>query len=283
MVGLSRIVAALCYAALGFGVFPCQPGSKLPATKRGFKDSSTNPDVIRAAFHSGHNIGLIGPENVLILDFDVPKDPTRSEADLRDATSLLLAQLEDSYPEVAQAPLHKTPSYGFHVFLRLPEDAEGLPTGKWPRGAANPHGDLRGMNRAYVVAPPSETSDGAYSALRPLVPVDALPKASGALLEYLNPPLPQRRRQERPGAARRARGLAALVADVRSAPEGSRNVTLNRNAFIAGVQVANGNVDASMAEHQLLVAAIDAGLTQREARATIRSGLTAGETKGRDV
>jgi len=38
-----------------------------------------------------------------------------------------------------------------------------------------------------------------------------------------------------------------------------------------------------MAEHQLLVAAIDAGLTQSEALATIRSGLIAGETKGRNV
>lgn len=226
MAALSSIVAALCYAALGFGVFPCQPGSKLPATKRGFKDNSTNPEAIRAAFHSGHNVGLIGPENVLILDFDVPKDPTRSEADLRDATSGLLAQLEYSYPEIAQAPLHKTPSHGFHVFLRLPENAQGIPTGKWPRGATNPHGDIRGMNRAYVVAPPSETSDGAYTALRPLVPADALPKASGALLEYLNPPLPQRPRLDRPGAARRARGLAALVAAVRSAPEEAPGTSL---------------------------------------------------------
>ena len=37
---------ALSYAEAGWPVFPCQPGQKLPATKHGFKDATTDPDRI---------------------------------------------------------------------------------------------------------------------------------------------------------------------------------------------------------------------------------------------
>lgn len=283
MAAIPILAAALWYATLGFGVFPCQPGSKLPATRRGFKDGSTSPNVIKGVFRSGNNIGLIAPADVLILDFDVSKDEARRLAERRDEARYLRMELERSYSEVARAPVHKTPSHGFHVFLRLPETAPHLATGKWPRGAQVSHGDLRGMNRAYVVAPPSSTNEGAYSVVRSLVAVEDLPEASAALLQYLSPTPVPKQPIGRPSPAQRARTLAALTDKVRSAPEGTRNVTLNRNAFLAGIQVAAGHVDTSVAERQLLVAAIDAGLTMSEALATIRSGMSARELKGRHV
>src|ERR1022692_3212452 len=40
--------AAAGYIAVGWPVFPCKPGSKEPDTAHGFKDASTDPDVISA-------------------------------------------------------------------------------------------------------------------------------------------------------------------------------------------------------------------------------------------
>ncbi len=37
---------AQAYAAHGWPVFPCQPGSKQPATRHGFLDATTDPDQI---------------------------------------------------------------------------------------------------------------------------------------------------------------------------------------------------------------------------------------------
>src|SRR5215469_7207368 len=36
----------MAYARYGWPVFPCQPGSKLPATRHGFLDATTDPDKV---------------------------------------------------------------------------------------------------------------------------------------------------------------------------------------------------------------------------------------------
>jgi Bifunctional DNA primase/polymerase, N-terminal len=44
---MTMLADALDYAAQGRAVFPCRPGTKEPATRRGFKDATTNPATIR--------------------------------------------------------------------------------------------------------------------------------------------------------------------------------------------------------------------------------------------
>src|SRR5262249_31586621 len=41
-----RLAAALRYAAAAWPVFPCVPGEKIPVTRHGFLDASTDPDKI---------------------------------------------------------------------------------------------------------------------------------------------------------------------------------------------------------------------------------------------
>jgi hypothetical protein len=62
-----------------------------------------------------------------------------------------------------------------------------------------------------------------------------------------------------------------------AAVEGARNDTLNRAAFRLGQLVAAGHLDDTDTTQRLLAAATTVGLGDREAAATVRSGLDAGK------
>lgn len=74
-----------------------------------------------------------------------------------------------------------------------------------------------------------------------------------------------------------------LAAEIKAAPEGVRNATLNAKAFAAGRQVGLNKLARSDAERRLLKAALEAGLDEHESIATIASGLAAGIAKPRDL
>lgn len=76
------------------------------------------------------------------------------------------------------------------------------------------------------------------------------------------------------------KALAAEVARVALAGEGTRNDTLHGAAFTLGRKVAAGLLDKSTVEQELVSAARAAGLPIGEALATTRSGLSAGILKG---
>ena len=71
-----QLAAALRYAAAGWPVFACQPGSKVPPEgSRGFKDATTDPDKIGWLWRradAGANVaiatGAPGPD---VLDVDI--------------------------------------------------------------------------------------------------------------------------------------------------------------------------------------------------------------------
>lgn len=65
-------------------------------------------------------------------------------------------------------------------------------------------------------------------------------------------------------------------AEVRSAPPGQRNDTLNRVAYFLGGIVGRGDLRAEDVETALLEAGMSAGLSEREVRATVASGLSKG-------
>ena len=74
-------------------------------------------------------------------------------------------------------------------------------------------------------------------------------------------------------------GAAALRNELDAlggALEGTRNETLNRAAFALGQLVAGGELERAEVETALLATALRIGLDEREAVATLRSGLDAG-------
>jgi hypothetical protein len=66
---------------------------------------------------------------------------------------------------------------------------------------------------------------------------------------------------------------------VKAAKPGTRNATLNRAAFVLGLQVAAGRIAIGEAERLLVTAADECGLPSGEAISTIRRGLSAGVRK----
>lgn len=68
---------------------------------------------------------------------------------------------------------------------------------------------------------------------------------------------------------------------LRDTEVGTRNHTLNRMAFRIGQIVGAGHLDEAQAEQVLLEGAAIIGLGEREAIATVHSGLRAGERSPR--
>lgn len=134
--------AALMYAdTFGWPVFPLQPGGKIPATRQGFKDASTDPDQIRrwwkATPHA--NIGLPTGLSFDVIDVDAPGG-WRSYWAMQDAGTI---------PDVHA--IVSTAGKGLHLYV--------APTGGGNLAGVMPGVDWRGAG-GYVVAPPSVDTRG---------------------------------------------------------------------------------------------------------------------------
>lgn len=136
--------AALAYAALGWPVFPCKPGQKIPATVHGVLDATTDPEQIRAWWTRTPDAnvaiatGTPGPD---VIDVDV-----KPEGDGHAAFERLGKHGLTGSP----SRWVTTPSGGMHSYYA----GTGQRNGTIPRQ----HIDFRGKG-GYVVAPPS-TIDG---------------------------------------------------------------------------------------------------------------------------
>jgi hypothetical protein len=260
----SPLEAAVAYAGLGYAVFPLAPGEKRPHGRlvpHGLKEASREEATITTWWRScpGCGVGILAPEEVLVLDFD---DPTAWE------------RLKGEYPTLGDAPRQRTPKGGYHVFLRLPQGVRLSATVRKLAGV-----DLRGMGRAYVVASPTRLADGrGYTWEVPLVSPEDLPQIPEDLLLRLLPPPPAPREVVVGSSSpRRLRALLeSYAAAVAGAPEGTRHNTLIRYAVAAGGLIPHG-LSPEEAEEVLVAAAMRAGLPEREARDAARWGLKVGE------
>ena len=65
--------AALSYGSMGYRVFPCKVGLKIPACPNGFKDATTDPEQIKRWWGGQpYNIGIAtGASGLVVVDFDL--------------------------------------------------------------------------------------------------------------------------------------------------------------------------------------------------------------------
>ncbi|GGW45549.1 bifunctional DNA primase/polymerase [Streptomyces xantholiticus] len=239
----------------------CRGECGLPG--HGVHDATTDPAGVRALFAAapwatGYGIACGRPPHHLIgIDLDI-KTSIDSIAELR---HLALRHLF-TIPETVTV---LTPSGGRHLWLTGPPDTVV------PNSASRlaPGIDVRGTG-GYLVGPGSVTAHGAYR----LAPGTAhLPPAPcpRALLSLITPPAHPR---SHPGPAHGdGHGLVQFVL---AAQEGQRNTRL----FWAACRAYENGLGDTLAA-ALTAAAVGAGLTEREARATIASAARL--TSGRGV
>ena len=275
-----QATAALHYSALGWRVLPlhsptltgacscgrtnCPNPAKHPHTRHGARDATTDAPTITAWWTAwpNANIGLATGELIVI---DV--DGAAGNASLR--------RLEHAHTPLPTT-LEAATSRGRHLYFSAPASRLGNSAGRLGDGL-----DVRGHG-GYVIAPPSLHADGRRYRWHNRHQPAGLPEWVAELLSTKRavaapalPPLPPARRD------RRRRYLAAAVraelAAVADAQSGTRNDTLNRSAFRLAQLAADDASTLDELEHQLLSAALTTGLSEPEARATIASGLSAGQ------
>ena len=242
---------ALACAEAGWPVFPCQPGLKVPLTRHGYLDASTDPDQVREWFarHPDRNLavatGAPGPD---VLDIDYRGPAAHGFG--------ALARLRMGGLLTGATVRVRTPSGGAHLYF----------AGSEQRSAHLPasHVDFLAAG-GYALMPPSRVSGQPYQFAWALggnaeLDWDAAARLLEPSRDHQRPAL--QRPQAQPAAGLQDGALARWVA---AQPEGNRNAGL----FWA----ANRALEASQAADlsPLAAAARQAGLTNKEITRTLNS------------
>lgn len=262
--------AALEYAAKGWAVFPIAPRGKTPITTHGFKDATTDRDVIVDWWekYPDANIGFATGNGLYVLDVDGEKG--------QDSLTCL---------ETEHSPLPFTrecrTGTGRHFYFECDEEL-GNSASKLGENL-----DTRG-DGGYVILPPSVHPNGA-------VYTWAADCEEAPLPEWLKPPKPKlyspeddewtlRKTSEGRGSYINADEPHPYVAKVvqnqcdalRRQAEGGRNHELNCIAFTCGRIAAAGLASPAWMEQEVFAAANASGLQFSEIQKTWRSGFESG-------
>ena len=240
---------ALSCAERGWPVFPCLHDMKVPLTRHGYLDASTDPDQVTRWFarHPHRNLavatGAPGPD---VLDID-DRGPAGSGFPA-------LTRLRDAGLLDGAAARVRTPSRGLHIYF----------AGTSQRSAHLPasHVDFL-ANGGYALLPPSQVNGRPYQFAEAAGGHGALDwDAAAAILE---PSRSHQRPAAQPSASSPGQQLDALARWVAAQPEGNRNAGL--------YWAANRALEAGHAADlsSLAAAARQAGLTDKEITRTLNS------------
>jgi hypothetical protein len=249
--------AAVLLAQRGNRVFPTG-ADKAPRIAGGFHAGTDIPERVLSweaqGLWEGGGIGLVIPDRVFVVDVD-PRNGGF------ETYGVLPAPLPPTRTVV-------TRNLGFHYYYSLPDDRD-------IRGSLGPGIDIKKPGRGYVLVPPSP----GYTYLRGGKPAPAP--------EWLLDELTLNRRSMGEASAPKyfalmggtGYGLATLrnaLERIRNQGEGGRRALLNAEAYTLGGLVAGGELDEDKALEGLLEAALESGLSERDALSRIHSGWCAG-------
>ncbi|MGW2352129.1 bifunctional DNA primase/polymerase [Actinacidiphila glaucinigra] len=276
--------AALDAAERGWTVFPLRPGSKRPALhgeascprtgpceaghRKWEQRATTDPKRIRATWSQGpFNVGIAtGPSGLLVVDLDMPKDNSSTDAPCGAATFRALCERAGN--AVPTTHRVRTASGGEHLYFTAPPGIRLANTA----GSVGTLVDTRAWG-GYVVAAGSETPAGRYEAVGGPVAV-SLPRWLQSVLEPAPKPV-QAPSVAVTGQSRRYAdiALASETRNVAIAQQGSREATLFRAARAVGRFVAWGDLPRHVVEQALQEAGEASGLPASQCRSTLRSAL----------
>ncbi|MHC5558289.1 bifunctional DNA primase/polymerase [Kocuria sp. U4B] len=266
----AALEARLALIARGFHIFPTIPGGKRPAVKDWEAKATTDPDLI-AAWPAGAGIGIAcGPSNLVVLDLDAHggEPPAKwQQPGINDGLDVLAAVWAEH--ETDSSFLHtmtvQTPSGGLHCYFATPDREVRNSAGKigWQV-------DVRAAG-GYVVGPGTviDTDHGPRPYELICAP-DDLQVLPGWLVDVLTPREPAQRAAIAYQGRDLRDDLAGLLRVVLTAQPGERNARLYWAARRA-MEKEDVNLDA--AQRILADAAQRIGLSEQEARQTIRSAF----------
>jgi hypothetical protein len=246
--------AARFLARKGIPVFPFFVERKIPATRQGLKDATTDEGQIIDWFRKPGLIPAIVTgvaSGIDVLDLDLIKHAEANE------------WFEANQGRIPQTVRYKTRSGGLHLWFK---HSPGL---KNSVSRPVPGVDVRAEGGCAIFWPAVvQTSIKA--------PIVDWPRW---LLDAIKPPQTIVQAAQEPGAGK---GGAYFEAALRRAVEamvragnGSRNATLNREAFSLARFIKDGSLSANDVVYALVRAAQIAGLPEREIAATIKSAFRA--------
>ncbi|MEU5092111.1 bifunctional DNA primase/polymerase [Streptomyces sp. NPDC021356] len=276
--------AALNAAERGWHVFPLRPGTKRPALHgeaacprtgscadghlKWEQRATTDPERIRAAWsRAPFNVGIAtGPSGLLVVDLDMPKD--KSSSDAPGGATTFRALCERAGHAVPDTYRVRTASGGTHLYFTAPDSIRLTNTA----GTVGALVDTRAWG-GYVVAAGSITPTGPYEAL---CGAESVP-VPGWLLSILRPaPKPSQAPSVAVVGQSRSYADTALANETRNvatAQLGWRESALFRAARALGRFVAWGDLPRHVVEQALQEAGEAAGLSAAECRSTLRSAL----------
>jgi putative DNA primase/helicase len=247
----------------------CSKPGKHPLTLNGLLDATTDVELIDswlAKWPSANWAIRTGSiSGVFVLDVDGEDGYV---------SAWRLAEKHTGDRHALERGMSTSTGNGFHFFIeqpagvRIPNSVRSLGKGL----------DIRGDGGYALVEPSVHANGKQYTTLleRPLLVAPWLvdlvreqPKLSASTQKT--------KRRVRAGTTRYAQvALDGQSRDVATAPEGTRNDTLNKAAFRMGKLVGSNDIERDVAEATLTDAAAEAKLGEGEAARTIKSGLDAG-------
>ncbi|MEO7572114.1 MAG: bifunctional DNA primase/polymerase [Acidimicrobiales bacterium] len=282
--------AAFIYAHRGWPVFPvhsprpgatpcscghldCGSPAKHPRVRGGLNAATTDPGQVEMWWHRWPDANVAirtGDESGLVV-LDV--DPRHGG----DATLDRIVHEQGALPPGRTVA---TGGGGTHLYFKHPGNKVTNDAGRRLGEGL----DIRG-DGGYVLAPPSRhASGGGYSVT---ARGGEIPPMPDWLVERLQAPV----HVPRPAVVSFHRGddttawaRAALRGELErleQAKPGYRNNTLNSVAYKLGQIIAGGQLEEAEVEAMLIDGAVSLGLGEREAVATVHSGMTAGEATAR--
>lgn len=144
---MTALDEALLCIQRGWRVFPCR-ADKAPATPRGFKDATCDPEQVRELWraHPGPAFGIAtGASGLVVVDIDV-----KNNAPGLESWQELVRELG---PGIEDTAVVETPSGGRHYYYRANGHKAGSTVGKLAAGI-----DTRGAG-GYVIGPGSPGYD----------------------------------------------------------------------------------------------------------------------------
>lgn len=253
---------ALDWAKLKKPIFPCSPEKKSPLVNGGFNAATVEESKIREWWQQFPNAMVGMPTgditDIFVLDVD-------EHGKVSGNTSL--AELETKHGTLPETLEVLTPGGGRHLYFK---NVSGLKNSAGKVGAGL---DIR-ANGGYIIAPGSINSEGkeytwVNNKLKPAIAPDWLVNLA---TRKKKPP-----KQVSDAYAKKAQETAVTALLIAS--EGTRNETLNKQAFGLFGLVKAGRLNEAIVKQTLEAAAIGIGLDTDEVRKTMDSAFEAAEPR----